>query len=161
MAYVDGFLIPVPRSRLAAYRRMAEKAGEVWRRCGALEYRECVGEDLDVKMGTAFPKQLGAKRGETVVFSWIVYESRAHRDAVNAEVMKDPWIAGMDGKAMPFDPKRMCYGGFESIVDLAGPASKVSGRAGSGARRKPAVRRPSPPSAGRTGTRGGGRRARS
>jgi uncharacterized protein YbaA (DUF1428 family) len=130
MAYVDGFVLPVPKKNLAAYRRMAQKAGRVWQQHGALEYRECVGEDLDVKMGRSFPRQLRLKRGETVVFSWIVYRSRAHRDQVNAKVMKDPWIASMDGKDMPFDPKRMLYGGFETLVDLG--ATSAAGR---GARR--------------------------
>ena len=118
MSYVDGFLIPVPEKNLAAYRRMSVKAGKVWRELGALEYRECVGDDLGVKMGASFPKTAKAKAGETVVFSWIVYKSKAHRDRVNAKVMKDPRIAKMmEGKAMPFDVKRMAYGGFKVIVD--------------------------------------------
>jgi uncharacterized protein YbaA (DUF1428 family) len=121
MAYVDGFVLPVPRKNLPAYRRMAQKAGRIWQEYGALEFRECVGDDLDVKMGRSFPRQLKLKRGETVVFSWIVYRSRAHRDQVNAKVMKDPRIA-MDTKGMPFDMKRMVYGGFKTLVDLA-PAS--------------------------------------
>ncbi len=118
MAYVDGFVLPIPRKNLAAYRRMALKAGRLWQQHGALEYRECVGEDLVVKMGRSFPRQLKLKRGETVVFSWILYRSRAHRDKVNAKVMKDPWIASMGEKSMPFDMKRMLYGGFETVVDL-------------------------------------------
>jgi uncharacterized protein YbaA (DUF1428 family) len=118
MAYVDGFVLPVPRKNLRAYQRMAQKAGRIWQEYGALEYRECVGEDLDVKMGTSFPRQLGLKRGETVVFSWIVYKSRAHRDQVNAKVMKDPRISGMDPKSMPFDMNRMVYGGFDTLVDM-------------------------------------------
>ncbi len=117
MAYVDGFVIPMPRKNLAAYRRMASSAGKIWMDHGALEYVECVGEDLDVKMGKPFPKQLGVKRGETVVFSWIVYRSRAHRDQVNARVMKDPRMTGSP-QAMPFELKRMCYGGFTPIVEL-------------------------------------------
>jgi uncharacterized protein YbaA (DUF1428 family) len=117
--YVDGFLLPVPKKKLQAYRRMAQKGGRVWRDHGALEYRECVGEDLGVKMGMSFPRILKPKRGETVVFSWIVFRSRAHRDRVNAKVMKDPRLAEMmDPKAMPFDVKRMVYGGFEVLVDL-------------------------------------------
>lgn len=127
MAYVDGFVLPVPRKNLAAYRRMARRAARIWQQHGALEYRECVGEDLDTKMGRTFPRQLKLKRGETVVFSWIVYRSRAHRDLVNAKVMKDPWIAGMEGKPMPFDVKRMLYGGFETLVDL-GAASAARRR---------------------------------
>ena len=117
--YVDGFLIPVPKKKIEAYRRMSATAGKVWRDHGALEYRECVGEDLRTKFGVPFPKSAKAKPGETVVFSWIVFKSRAHRDRVNAKVMKDPRIAGMmEPKEMPFDVKRMAYGGFEVIVDL-------------------------------------------
>lgn len=117
--YVDGFVIPVPKKNVDAYRRMARKAGKVWREHGALEFRECVGEDLNVEMGVAFPEQMECKRGETVVFSWIVYKSRAHRDRVNKKVMEDPRIAKMmDGGSMPFDPERMLYGGFEVIVDM-------------------------------------------
>ena len=119
MSYVDGFLIPVPKKNVAAYRRMSAKAGKIWRELGALEYRECVGDDLAVKMGVPFTKSSRAKTGETVVFSWIVYRSKAHRDRVNAKVMKDPRIARMmEGEPMPFDMKRMAYGGFKVIVDL-------------------------------------------
>lgn len=118
MSYVDGFVMPVPKKNLAAYKRMASKAGKIWRELGAIEYRECVGDDLKTKMGVSFPKLAKIKAGETVVFSWIVYKSKAHRDQVNAKVMKDPRIAKMmDGKAMPFDVKRMSYGGFKVIVD--------------------------------------------
>ena len=118
--YVDGYLIPLPKKNLAAYKRMASKAGKVWREHGALEYRECVGEDLASKWGTPYARLLKLKRGETAVYSWIVFKSRAHRDAVNAKVMKDPRLEKMmDPKAMPFDPKRMCYGGFDVIVDLS------------------------------------------
>lgn len=117
MSYVDGFVLPVPRKNLLAYRRMAQKAGRVWREHGAVEYREWVGDDLKVKMGLPFPRSVRLKPGETVVFSWIVYKSRAHRDRVNAKVMKDPRTAAMmDGKAMPFDVKRMMYGGFKLLV---------------------------------------------
>ncbi len=119
MPYVDGFVLPVPKKNLQAYRRMAQKAGKIWREHGALEYRECVGDDLDVKFGLPFTRSAKVKPGETVCFSWIVYKSRAHRDRVNAKVMKDPRLAGMmDNKAMPFDVKRMVYGGFKTIVDL-------------------------------------------
>ena len=119
MPYVDGFLLPVPKKNLKAYRSMSRKAGKIWRELGAVEYRECVGDDLKVKMGAPFPRVAKVKPGETVVFSWIVYKSRAHRDRVNAKVMKDPRIAKMmDGKAMPFDVKRMAYGGFSILVDL-------------------------------------------
>ncbi len=119
MRYVDGFLLPVPKRKLATYLRMARTAGKVWREHGALEYRECTGDDLKSKMGLPFPKAVKVKPGETVVFSWIVYKSRAHRDRVNAKVMKDPRLAKMmDPGAMPFDGKRMAYGGFELRLDL-------------------------------------------
>lgn len=115
--YVDGFVLPVPSKNVAAYRRMAMKAARIWHEHGALEYRECIGDDLAVKFGLPFPRGIKTKPGETVVFSYIVYGSRAHRDAVNARVMKDPRIGGLcDPKAMPFDCKRMLYGGFKSIV---------------------------------------------
>ncbi|HET6224452.1 MAG TPA: DUF1428 domain-containing protein [Dongiaceae bacterium] len=118
MRYVDGFVLPVPKKSLPTYRRIAQKAGKVWRDHGALEYRECAGDDLDVKMVMSFPRRLKLKRGETVVFAWIVFKSRAHRDRVNAKVMKDPRLAKMvDPKAMPFDIKRMVYGGFKVLVD--------------------------------------------
>lgn len=116
--YVDGFVLPVPKKNMDAYRRMSRKAGRVWRDHGALEYLECVGEDLGTKMGVPFTKFARAKPGETVVFSWIVFKSRAHRDRVNAQVMKDPRLKAMTDGGMPFDLKRMCYGGFDVIVDL-------------------------------------------
>jgi len=116
VAYVDGFVLPVPKKNLKAYLNMARKAGKIWRDNGALEYREAVGDDLDVKMGLPFPRSMKLKRGETVVFSWIVYRSRAQRDRVNQKVMKDPRTAAM-GKEMPFDVMRMAYGGFKVIVD--------------------------------------------
>jgi uncharacterized protein YbaA (DUF1428 family) len=115
--YVDGFVLPLPKKNVQAYRRLARKAGKIWREHGALEFRECVGDDLDVKMGESFPNTIELKRGETVVFSWIVFKSRAHRDRVNAKVMNDPRIAKMDPKSMPFDVKRMVYGGFKILVD--------------------------------------------
>ena len=118
MRYVDGYVLPVPKKNLEFYRRMAQKAGRIWRQHGALEFRECVGDDLNVKMGVSFPRRIKLKRGETVVFSWIVFKSRAHRDRVNAKVMKDPRLANMmDAKSMPFDVKRMAYGGFKVLVD--------------------------------------------
>jgi uncharacterized protein YbaA (DUF1428 family) len=118
MAYVDGYVLPVPKKNLQAYRRMAQKAGKIWREHGALEFRECVGDDLNVKMGVPFPRMIKLKPGETVVFSWIRFKSRAHRDRANAKVMKDPRIASMmDTKALPFDAKRMLYGGFKVLVD--------------------------------------------
>jgi uncharacterized protein YbaA (DUF1428 family) len=118
MKYVDGFVLPVPKKNLPAYRRLAQKAGKIWREHGALEYRECEGDDLDVKWGVPFPKMMKVKPGETVVFAWIVFKSKAHRDRVNAKVMKDPRLAcSMDMSSIPFDPKRMVYGGFKVLVD--------------------------------------------
>ena len=118
MAYVDGFVLPVPTKNLAGYRKMAAKAGRIWREHGALEYRECAGDDLDVKFGTPFPAQMKLKRGETVVFAWITFKNKAHRDRVNAAVMKDPRMGEpTDVKKMPFDIKRMLYGGFTVLVD--------------------------------------------
>jgi uncharacterized protein YbaA (DUF1428 family) len=120
MKYVDGYVLPVPKKNLAAYRRMAMKAGKVWRDHGALEFRECAGDDLKTKMAVSFSSTIKLKPGETVVFSWIVFKSRADRDRVNAKVMKDPRLAKMmDMKSMPFDSKRMVYGGFKTMVDLA------------------------------------------
>ena len=117
--YVDGFVIPVPKRTVQEYRRIAHAAGKIWREYGALEYRECVGDDLKVKGVASFPRAGRAKAGETVFFSWIVYKSRAHRDRVNAKVIKDPRIAKMmTDKTMPFDAKRMVYGGFRILVDL-------------------------------------------
>ena len=117
--YVDGFVLPVPKKNINAYRRMAQKAGKVWREHGALEFRECVGDGLNVKMGLPFPRGIKIKPDETVVFSWIVYKSRDHRDRVNAKVMKDPRITPMmDTKTMPFDGKRLIYGGFKVFVDV-------------------------------------------
>ena len=116
--YVDGFVVPVPKRKIDAYRRIARKAGKIWREHGALEYRECVGDDVPMGEVTSFPRSVKVKRGETVVFSWIVFKSRAHRDRVNAKVMSDPRLADMmDPKSMPFDTKRMIYGGFEVVVD--------------------------------------------
>ena len=119
MPYVDGFVLPVPKKNMPAYRRMAQKAGKVWKEHGALEYFECTGDDLEVKEGCGMPftKLAKLKPDETVVFSWIVYKSKAHRDRVNAKVMKDPRLGSMmDIKAMPFDVKRMAYGGFKMLV---------------------------------------------
>jgi len=117
--YVDGFVLPLPKKNVQAYRRMARKAGKIWREHGALEFRECVGDDLKPKGVVPFPRLLKTKPGETVAFSWITFKSRAHRDQVNAKVMKDPRLAKMmDTKAIPFDAKRMLYGGFKVLVDL-------------------------------------------
>jgi uncharacterized protein YbaA (DUF1428 family) len=115
--YVDGFVLAVPKRNVPAYRRLAQKAARVWREHGALEYRECVGDDLKPKGVVPFPRLARCKPGETVVFAWIVYKSRAHRDRVNAKVMKDPRIAKMAPKSMPFDMKRMAYGGFSTLVE--------------------------------------------
>lgn len=117
--YVDGYVLPVPRRKINVYRRMAQKAGEVWRKYGALEYFECVGDDLNAKWaGIKFPRTVRAKAGETVIFSFIVFKSRAHRDQVNAKVMKDPFMNDPEykDKPMPFDMKRMVYGGFKVLV---------------------------------------------
>lgn len=119
MTYVDGFIVPVPKKKIGAYRRMATKAGKVWREHGALEFRECVADDVKVGKWTSFPRSVKRKSGETVVFSWILYKSRKHRDSVLAKVMKDPRLAKMmDPKGMPFDGKRMIYGGFKTIVKV-------------------------------------------
>jgi len=115
--YIDGYVLPVPKKKIAAYRRLAEKASKIWIELGALEYRECVGDDLTVQFGVPFTRGIQAKPNETVVFAYIVYKSRAHRDRVNAKVMKDPRISAMcDPKDMPFDCERMIYGGFKSMV---------------------------------------------
>ena len=116
MPYVDGYVLPVPKKNLAAYRRLARVGAKVWRDHGAPEYRECVGDDLNVKWGVPFPRLVKPKAGETVVFSWIVFKSKAHRNRVNAAVMKDPRLSAMGKKPMPFDCKRMVYGGFKVMV---------------------------------------------
>lgn len=116
--YVDGFVLPVPTKSLDAYLAIARKAAKVWKEHGALEYRECVGDDLEIAgMAASFPGRMKAKPGETIVLAWIVYKSRAHRDRVNRKVMADPRIASVDPKSMPFDSKRMIYGGFKVRVD--------------------------------------------
>ena len=116
--YVDGFVVPVPKKSLEAYRRMAQKAGKIWREHGALEFRECVADDVKPGKWTSFPQSVKLKAGETVVFSYIVYKSRAHRDRVNAKVMKDQRLAIIMGpKPRPFDGKRMFWGGFKVLVD--------------------------------------------
>ena len=120
--YVDGFVLPIPKKQVNAYRRLAQQAGKVWREHGAIDYRECIGDDLDIKGVLTFTRTAKAKPGETVVFSWITYKSRAHRDQVNKKVMKDPRITRMmekmkDPKSTPFDPKRMSMGGFKILVE--------------------------------------------
>src|SRR5687767_1160351 len=117
--YVDGFVLPVPKKNAAKYRRIAQQAGRIWRDHGALEYRECIAEDVKPGKRTSFPQSVKLKPGEVVWFSWIVFRSRRHRDQVNAKVMADPRTAKMGGpEAMPFDAKRMIYGGFDVQVDL-------------------------------------------
>jgi uncharacterized protein YbaA (DUF1428 family) len=117
--YVDGFVIPLPKKNLDEYRRIAREAGKIWRDHGALEFRECVAEDVKKGKVTSFPQSVELRRGETVVFSWIVYKSRAQRDRVNAKVMKDPrMVEMMESGTEPFDGSRMVYGGFEVLVDL-------------------------------------------
>jgi uncharacterized protein YbaA (DUF1428 family) len=117
MPYVDGFVLPIPKKNVAAYRAIARKAGKVWREHGALEYIECIADDVRPGKYTSFPQSVKLKSDETVAFSWIVYKSRSHRDKVNAKVMKDPRM-NMDPKAMPFDGKRMIFGGFKVLVDV-------------------------------------------
>jgi uncharacterized protein YbaA (DUF1428 family) len=119
MSYVDGFLVPVRKRDLAAYRRMAKRAGKVWREHGALEFRESIADDVSWGKRTSFPRSVKQKSGETVVFSYIVYKSRADRDRVNAKVMKDKRLAKMmDIKSLPFDGKRMIWGGFKTMIAL-------------------------------------------
>lgn len=144
MAYADGFLLPVATKNLAAYRKVSEAAGKIWMEHGALDYKECAGDDLFVKGMTAnFPATLKAKKGETVVFSWILYRDRAHRDAVNAKVMADPRMDAMmkSGKPMPFDVARMNYGGFEAFVDLAPQAAPRRARKAKAAPKKTAKKK--------------------
>ncbi|MGQ0654791.1 MAG: DUF1428 domain-containing protein [Betaproteobacteria bacterium] len=117
--YVDGFVLPVPKRNLAAYRRMATRAGKVWREHGALDYKECVADDVKKGKHTSFPQAVKLKAGEAVWFSWIVYRNRRHRDAVLKKVMADKRVAAMmDPKTLPFDGKRMFWGGFQVVVDL-------------------------------------------
>jgi len=119
MSYVDGFVVPVPQAKLAAYRRLARKAGKIWREHGALHYVECVADDVKPGKATSFPQAVKLKPGEVVVFSWIVYASRRERDRINKKVMSDPRLADMmDPKLLPFDGKRMFWGGFKPLVEL-------------------------------------------
>jgi uncharacterized protein YbaA (DUF1428 family) len=118
MHYVDGFVLPVPKRKLAAYRKMARLAGRIWREYGALQYFECVADDVKPGKLTSFPQAVKLKKGETVFFSFIIYKSRKQRDTVNGKVMKDPRLAKyMDPKTMPFDGKRMFWGGFKGFVE--------------------------------------------
>jgi uncharacterized protein YbaA (DUF1428 family) len=116
--YVDGFVLPIPNDKIDLYRSIASEAGKIWREHGALEYRECIAEDMDAKDMVPFPQLAGAKADETVVFAWIVFESRARRDDVNAKVIADPRLRRMMQEgSMPFDFKRMAYGGFQTLVE--------------------------------------------
>ena len=117
MAYVDGFVVPVPKAKLAAYRAMARKAGKVWREHGAIDYHECIADDVTVGKRTSFPRSVKLQAGEVVVFSYIVYKSRRDRDRINKAVMEDPQLKeSMDPSKMPFDGKRMFWGGFETVI---------------------------------------------
>jgi uncharacterized protein YbaA (DUF1428 family) len=136
MSYVDGFILPIPKKNLQAYRRIAQKAGKIWKEHGALGYMECVGDDVKPGKLTSFPQSVKLKPNETVVFSWIVFKSRAHRDRVNKKVMEDPRLTSMmDPKDMPFDSKRMVYGGFKPLVDLSDAPRRPTGSARGRARR--------------------------
>ena len=139
--YVDGFIVPLPKGNIEAYRAMSKKCGKIWLEHGALEYRECLADDVKPGKWTSFPQSVKLKENETVVFSWIIYKSRAQRDKTNKKVMSDPRLeAMMQGKDNPFDGKRMIFGGFETIVDMAAkPKKAVASRAST--RRAP-VRRP-------------------
>jgi uncharacterized protein YbaA (DUF1428 family) len=120
MAYVDGFLLAVPKRKLDAYKKLAQLAGKVWLEHGALEFKECVADDVKVGKVTSFPQAVKLKPGEVVIFSYIVYKNRAARDKINKKVMEDPRLTTMmQGKEMPFDGKRMIFGGFETLVDLS------------------------------------------
>ena len=127
MPYVDGFIVPVPKKNLAAYRAMARKAGKVWREHGALEFRECVADDLAWGIATSFPRSVRLEEGEVVVLSWATYRSREHRDEVIEAARDDPWHALLDHGDMPFDLRRVYFGGFEELLALS--AAKANGRA--------------------------------
>ncbi|MBR1124506.1 DUF1428 domain-containing protein [Bradyrhizobium lablabi] len=119
MAYVDGFIVAVPKKNIAAYRKLSTACGKIWRGYGALDYREWVADDVKVGKLTSFPRAVKRKPNETVVFAWITYKSRAQRDKINAKVMKDPRLAKMmTGQKSPFDSKRMIYGGFTNLVKV-------------------------------------------
>jgi uncharacterized protein YbaA (DUF1428 family) len=118
MAYVDGFVVPVPKKNLAAYRKLASKGGKTWMKYGALSHMETVADDVKSGKSTSFPQSVKLKNDEVVVLSWITYKSRKHRDQVNAKVMKDPYMANFDVKTAPFDAKRMFFGGFKQLVAM-------------------------------------------
>jgi uncharacterized protein YbaA (DUF1428 family) len=125
MPYVDGFVLPLPKRNLKTYRRLATKAGKIWREHGAVDYWECVADDVKAGNVASFPRSVRLKSGETVLFAWIVFKSRAHRDQVNAKVIADPRLADMmDAKVMPFDTKRMIYGGFKPLVRVPHSSSQ-------------------------------------
>lgn len=125
MSYVDGFVVPVPQENLAAYRKLAKKAGKIWIEYGALQYVECVADDVKPGKTTSFPQSVKLKDGEVVVFSYIVYASKSERNRINKAVMADPRLAAMGGpEAMPFDGKRMIYGGFKKMIELAGEGAE-------------------------------------
>ena len=125
MPYVDGFVLPLPKRKLKTYRRLATKAGKIWREHGAVDYWECVADDVKAGKVASFPRSVRLKSGETVLFAWIVFKSRAHRDQVNAKVIADPRLADMmDAKVMPFDTKRMIYGGFKPLVRVPHSSSQ-------------------------------------
>lgn len=119
MAYVDGFVVPVPKEKIDVYREMSRRCGEVWRELGAISFRECIADDVKTGQWTSFPQSVKLEENEVVVFSWIEFNSRAERDAINDKVMKDPRLADiMNPDTMPFDGKRMIYGGFETLVEV-------------------------------------------
>ena len=117
MSYVDGYVLAIPKKHLATYRRMATMGRKAWMKHGAVDYKECVGDDLAAKFGKPFTQAMKLRPGETAIFAYIVFKSRAHRDRVNAKVMKEMAAMGSAMKDMPFDPKRMVYGGFKTIVE--------------------------------------------
>jgi len=116
MAYVDGFIVAVPKKKLASYRKLARLGSKVWRDHGAIDYRECIADDVPMGKITSFPRSVKQKPGETVIFAWITYKSRADRDRINKKVMADPRMSNMDMKKMPFDAKLMIYGGFKVMI---------------------------------------------
>ena len=116
--YVDGFVVPVPKKNLAAYMKMARKVGKVWKEHGVLEYTECVADDVKPGKLTSFPQSVKLKPNETVVFAWVTYKSRKDRDRIMTKVMADPRLAGMDKAPMPFDTKRMFFGGFKAVIEI-------------------------------------------
>jgi uncharacterized protein YbaA (DUF1428 family) len=120
--YVDGFVVPVPKKKVGEYRRLARLAGKLWIEHGALEYRECMADDVKPGKQTSFPQSVKLKPSEVVWFSWIVFKSRRHRDLVNARVMNDPRLQAIGPDVVPFDMKRMIYGGFKTVVDLSSSA---------------------------------------